>query len=206
MAPVLAVFEFPANPGYIADPSILNPALDILASRKGAMGVYHGIQVEDSTTGYMLTMWEDIQDHLSMTTEPIYAKIGECLGQVLGGEPQAPFHLHLEPAVSVAGIMNANFIVLAKKVTLQEGKTEADLLAEISVVAQVTGIQGMHGQALGKKVENPNEFSFITGWESVEDHIASRQHPELSKFLAALTNVIKDIEPIHIRMIAHKRL
>ena len=38
MAPVLACFTFEANEAYLNDQSILAPALDLLAARKGALG------------------------------------------------------------------------------------------------------------------------------------------------------------------------
>ena len=72
MAPTVGIFVYTTNEVYRANPSVINPALDLIADYEGSKGyveralnrdqqlllistfsIYHGVQVEDQKTGYL---------------------------------------------------------------------------------------------------------------------------------------------------------
>ena len=69
---------------------------------------------------------------------------------------------------------------------VQEGHEEDFVEAYEGVSNVLTEAEGNQGASLHRGVEDPNSFTLIVEWDSVESHTALTQEPEFEKFGEAI--------------------
>lgn len=70
---------------------------------------------------------------------------------------------------------------------IREGNEEAFAEAYNGVSDILEQAEGSHGAELHRGVENPDTFTLIVEWDSVEAHTNLTQKPEFEKFGEAVT-------------------
>lgn len=65
---------------------------------------------------------------------------------------------------------------------VQEGRGEDFAEAYDGVADILNGAEGSHGATLYRGVENPNSFTLIVEWDSVDAHTALTKEPEFKEF------------------------
>lgn len=68
----------------------------------------------------------------------------------------------------------------------REGQTEAFIEAYRGVANILTDAEGSRGADLHRGVEDPDTFTLIVEWDSVEAHTALTQKPEFGGFAEAV--------------------
>jgi heme-degrading monooxygenase HmoA len=70
------------------------------------------------------------------------------------------------------------------------------------VASVLDNAQGSHGATLHRGVEDPDSYTLIVEWDSVEDHIALTGKPEFEQFGAAISPYlagepeVRHVEPV----------
>jgi len=199
---VVEIANFPASDAYKADPSVFHPALELIAGRKGALKIWHGLQHEDSSTVYLVIAWEKLSDHEALIHDKEgYAKLGAALAPVRSGDLNL-FHLSFKP-ISIPEVhFNAPITEFVLQ-TLKEGKANADLEAIVwNKDINTDGAQFI----VGKVVEKENQYYLLKGWESVEAHQAARSadpEPNVAKFIEAVRQLVTPTIA-HVKLTAYK--
>ncbi|KAH8088929.1 hypothetical protein BXZ70DRAFT_1011440 [Cristinia sonorae] len=198
---VVEIATWPASDAYKADPSVIDPALKILAASKGSQNIYHGLQHEDKSTAYLIIVWDKLADHQALIDDKEeYPKLIAALTPSLGGQLTL-FHVGFKPlAVPTVHFLApiSEFVVQ----TVKEGKTNADLENFVWNPA-VTG-DGTQ-VVVGKIVEKENQYVLLKGWESYEAHQAARNGGDenVAKFVAFLHSVV-DTQVAHVQLTEYK--
>ena len=65
---------------------------------------------------------------------------------------------------------------------VQEGQGEGFVEAYNGVASVLNGAEGSHGATLHRGIENPNQFTLIVEWDSVDAHTALTKQPEFKEF------------------------
>ena len=65
---------------------------------------------------------------------------------------------------------------------VQEGQGEGFVEAFNGVAHVLNGAKGSHGATLHRGMENPNSFTLIVEWDSVDAHNALTKEPEFKEF------------------------
>ncbi|EMD34952.1 hypothetical protein CERSUDRAFT_85710 [Gelatoporia subvermispora B] len=203
MSLIIEVARIPSSEAYRKDPSIINPALEILAKAKGVQGVFTGIQVEDKTTLYLVVVWESLDAHkAAIENADASSKFREIITQAGSGAPliyRIPFKPNPIPQLH-APITEFAFF------TLLEGKQPEDIRAILApmVVGQVTIPDGTHGASFGQTVEREDVFCFLIGWDTVEIHEKGKaENEKLKEFISRLADVVHR-EPRHVPLTEFK--
>lgn len=83
------------------------------------------------------------------------------------------------------------------------GGSEKDFIEAYSGVYDVLELaEGSHGVTLHRGIENPETFTLIVEWDSVEAHTNLTQKPEFEKFGGAITPYlaeapdVRHVEPV----------
>ncbi len=85
---------------------------------------------------------------------------------------------------------------------IREGSEEAFVEAYNGVSDVLEQAEGSHGVTLHRGVENPDTFTLIVEWDSVESHTSLTQQPEFEKFGEAVTPYlagapdVRHVEPV----------
>lgn len=85
---------------------------------------------------------------------------------------------------------------------VQDGSDEDFIEAYSGVSDVLEQAEGSHGATLHRGVEDPNTFTLIVEWDSVQAHTDLTQQPEFEKFGEAITPYlagapdVRHVEPV----------
>ncbi|KAF6757414.1 hypothetical protein DFP72DRAFT_1111553 [Ephemerocybe angulata] len=172
MSPVVEFASFPASDAFLVDPSCIEPLCKALSKAKDFLSAFHGLQVEDKRTIYLVIEWESIDDHMKFASTPEFAKIQEDMKPCMTGPIE---------------MVHVNFIGDHTK-PLSCPTTE---LVMGSIFNALVGEKGFHPHATyGEVVEKPGTYYATIGWDKVEDHkkavSAGKGKEAVSKFTEAV--------------------
>ncbi|KAI0786256.1 hypothetical protein C8Q75DRAFT_772966 [Abortiporus biennis] len=171
MPGVVEIARFPSSEAYQKDPSIINPALELLTTIKGSHEIFHGLQVEDKKTLYLLVIWDRLEDHKNFINDPVaYPLLAKLLGPSVTApavllhvpftsDPLSPFRAPITEFVYAS--VNAE---LSATVDIKEVDARLQAVSDKRLGTK-------HGAALGRTIENDGLSVGTLGWDSVQEHI-----------------------------------
>jgi len=166
--PVVEVATFVASEAYKKDPSVILPALKLLQSTAGCIGIWHGLQIQDSSSLYLIVLWETLDHHLVyMNDKEEYPKLGAAIQPAIErliGLYHVRFPEDIQPALNAPTTEIVQWTIpestdlsaFHDKVKTLIDTVYADLPSEV--------FRG----GLGKIVEDQRKLSVILGWHSLE--------------------------------------
>lgn len=85
---------------------------------------------------------------------------------------------------------------------IQSGKGEEFEKAYDTVASILNDAEGSHGATLHRGVEEPESYTLIVEWDSVDDHVALTGKPEFEQFGSAIGEYlagqpeVRHVEPV----------
>ncbi|KAF5339015.1 hypothetical protein D9611_008811 [Ephemerocybe angulata] len=188
MSPVVEFASFPASDAFLVDPSCIEPLCKALSKAKGFLSAFHGLQVEDKRTIYLVIEWESIDDHMKFASTPAFAKIQEDMKPCMTG-PIEMVHVNFIGDHTKPLSCPTTELVMGRP---RPGKTPEDFISTIQgIFNALVGEKGFHPHATyGEVVEKPGTYYATIGWDKVEDHkkavSAGKGKEAVSKFTEAV--------------------
>ncbi|KAF8885684.1 hypothetical protein CPB84DRAFT_1733897 [Gymnopilus junonius] len=186
--PVIEIASWVPSKAYLADPTILKPALDFLKTVDGCKDVYTGVAEEQSTL-FLFVVWESFAHHKALINNPEYPQViglgPSIASKEEGGSGVTVYHVEFinpfEPSQSAPTTE-----ILA--ITLKEGKTKEDLTNVVNTMsAKINAENPKHAPVTwGQTLEDEQKFYLTIGWDSSDAH---RQIIGDASFLPILTDL-----------------
>jgi len=165
--PVIEITTIALSEAFLADPSILTPALNFLVNVDGCLGLYHGIPEEDEKTIFLFIVWETFEHHKALLDHPNYPSIIGCDPSVgTGGVTIKHVEFLQDPIPALIAPVTEIFTM-----TLKEGKTKEDLYEVLSKIGAKMAVDAPYPSALGEIREEPGKgYALVLGWNSSKEH------------------------------------
>ncbi|KAL1682271.1 hypothetical protein EV122DRAFT_287233 [Schizophyllum commune] len=191
------------------------PAAKKSFTEQGCLGVYHGLRLEDGTTGYLFTVWDSL-DKLRASTDVISSFItiiasAPPLSQqsftVTGEHPLSALHASVTELV-VLTPHKAEDDHTARKANGFKAQEDNGLTAHkvddgLTTHNEENGQQALAGMRTvaselakvgaesfwGPCVEEPQVCGMICGWESMEAHQATVGRPPFSTLIGSIAAI-----------------
>ncbi|TFY72579.1 hypothetical protein EVG20_g447 [Dentipellis fragilis] len=182
--PVTEFVTFSPTEAYLKDPAgTFAPMGEIMRKHHGFVGVYHGVNHDDKSTGYAFVQWESIEDHIASTKLPEVVAQQAIFKEVWTSPPKAT-HVKVSGQKLVEAL-SASATEIGTLV-LKAGHTEAQAAPYIDALCAVP--TPATGKIWGSTVENPSELVLLIGWPSYESHVQLRDNapPELKAVIGEL--------------------
>ncbi|TRM64147.1 hypothetical protein BD626DRAFT_456609 [Schizophyllum amplum] len=211
MPTVLQITSFAATDAYIkmyeAGGSIasVNPALLEWAEKgpkHGCLAVYHGLRIEDNTTGYFIAVWESLEQLRTAKSTPAYTDVAAAFRSVMvDGKPltHRGFSMPGEyPQPSLEAPVTELVVLLPR-----DEKEGPKALADMGGVAAELDKPGTGTYApceWGPSVDEPSICAMTCGWESMEVHKETVSKPPFSTLIGKVAE-IADIVYGHSKMV-----
>ncbi|KAJ3478023.1 hypothetical protein NLI96_g10053 [Meripilus lineatus] len=199
MPGVVEIARFASNEAYRSDPAVINPSLEILSRAKGVQAIFHGIQVEDEETVYIVIIWDRVEDHKALIDDQdAYTKLRTNLAKC-GSTEHHILHVPLLPdplAQLRAPLTEFSFM------TLKPGQSAQELGDFMNVVLEKSGtsLKVRYGTSWGKTVEKDDLFFLVMGWNSLQDHQKNIEENEENITLTAQLLKLVDFKLTHVEL------
>lgn len=92
----------------------------------------------------------------------VYPKMGAIIKECIVS-PNNMFHVLLEPAASLAAVLNSPVVSLIQILSLKDGVTSESFLGSVTGLAALLDLPGCYA-----KLVERDEYVIINGWDSVE--------------------------------------
>ncbi|KAL1702509.1 hypothetical protein EV121DRAFT_281843 [Schizophyllum commune] len=224
MSVIFQVASFSASDKYIqickesGDITALDeakvPAAKKSFTKQGCLGVYHGLRLEDGTTGYLFTVWDSL-DKLRASADVISSFIdilasAPPLSQqsftVTGEHPLSALHAPVtELVVLTPHKAKDGLTALEEGTTPQKdnGLTTHKVEDGLTTPNEENGKQALTGMRTvaselakvgaesfwGPCIEEPQVCGMICGWESMEAHQATVGKPPFSTLTGSIAAI-----------------
>ncbi|KAJ6585069.1 hypothetical protein B0H19DRAFT_409464 [Mycena capillaripes] len=165
--PTLQIATFPVSEAFVSKPEIFKAPMDVIKTAEGHISSFYGLQVEDTKTGYFVSVWESYEHHQKLIGEPSYASIIEALKPAVSGKLQRN-HINVAGDVDTALSSPAvEFVVFTVKPDASAEKLET-LLGELA--KGLDAAAGAHPPCVwGQGIEDKTKF-LLVGWDTVDAH------------------------------------
>ncbi|KAI4527238.1 hypothetical protein K525DRAFT_285423 [Schizophyllum commune Loenen D] len=191
------------------------PAAKKSFTEQGCLGVYHGLRLEDGTTGYLFTVWDSL-DKLRASTDVISSFItiiasAPPLSQqsftVTGEHPLSALHASVTELVVLTPHKAEDDLTARKdngfKAQEDNGLTAHKVDDGLTTHNEENGQQALAGMRTvaselakvgaesfwGPCVEEPQVCGMICGWESMEAHQATVGKPPFSTLIGSIAAI-----------------
>ncbi|KAL1741445.1 hypothetical protein HDZ31DRAFT_45432 [Schizophyllum fasciatum] len=190
MSAIVQVTSFRSSEEYIrlhkhdGDGASLDKAKAEMARKscteQGCLGVFHGLRIEDSTTGYLMTAWDSL-DKLRASRDA-----SAFVDSMTGGArtSQQTFVVAGEHPLPALHSPVTELVVL----TPHNDADGPRVLASMGVVASELHKVGAES-AWGPCVEEPQVCGMVCGWESMEVHQKTVGKPPFSSLIGSIAEV-----------------
>ncbi|KAJ7271468.1 hypothetical protein C8J57DRAFT_1319077 [Mycena rebaudengoi] len=160
---------FAASSSFTSDPNIFNTPLEILKSTPGYVSAFHGLQVDDGKTGYMITVWQSAEKYASFVQGSTYSKFLEAVKLAAASDPEI-HHVHTN-AVNLDTALSAPTTELVL-FTLKPGVTVEEMSPLFDeLVRGLDAAEGAHPPSLWAiSKASENKILVFVGWDTVETH------------------------------------
>ncbi|KAF8885696.1 hypothetical protein CPB84DRAFT_1964700 [Gymnopilus junonius] len=166
--PLVEIAWWTPSEAYLADNSIIKPALDFLKTVEGCKHIYSGLSETDTDkTLFLFIVWETYDHHAALMAHPDYPQnVG--LGPTAGSEVSVT---HVAFTKDVDASLSAPVTEILA-MTLQEGKTKEDFLKAGQAIAEQLDLANpKHAPVTwGRTLEDEKKFFTTVGWDSAEVH------------------------------------
>ncbi|KII84621.1 hypothetical protein PLICRDRAFT_179431 [Plicaturopsis crispa FD-325 SS-3] len=181
---VTEICTFSASDAYRTDQSIVKPFAQTLIGTPGFISLYHGLQVEDPTVGYIFIVWESFEAHKALIDSPAQGPILDTLKPLFAGQFTSVIHAKFttDPTAALSAPTTEYLFTTPK-----EGSSK-EALSEIFSKLALRDFPEVLGAADGPCIERDDTLVLVVGWESVEAHRALMKtaHPDKLKILGTL--------------------
>ncbi|KAF8158089.1 hypothetical protein B0H34DRAFT_707473 [Crassisporium funariophilum] len=198
--PVVEIAWGPASDAYLADRSLLKPALDDVAKADGCISAYSGVVEEDKKTVYLAIVWETYEHHKALMDHADYPKLGEKLQPALAGGLKMN-HIEVTNDASVALGAPSTEVLQA---TLKEGKTKEAFVKIMQRMGELiaAGKGSFQPVAAAEAREQTGKFLALVGWESTQAHIDLVTTDKFTEPLQEMHS-LADLQMVHVNFVKH---
>ncbi|PPQ64088.1 hypothetical protein CVT24_008901 [Panaeolus cyanescens] len=202
--PIVEFVSWAATPAYVADPTLLQPVIDIIKNSDGNLGIFTGLVEEDNSTLYMAIVWQSFEHHQKLMDDKItYGKLFEALAPVSlhAGSDIQMHHVEFGGANVVPAFTSGTTEYTI--VTLKEGKTNADLLPVINNLIEMfkEDDSATYPGVAGPVKEDPRTYVLALGWKNSQLHMAAAVNPAYQPTFAAFREVVDFKRMVHIKLV-----
>lgn len=166
--PVVEVATFVASEAYKKDPSVIFPALDLLKTIPGCIGIWYGLQVQDPSYLYLVVLWETLEHHTNYMKDTVeYPKLGAAL-QPSMTDFLGLYHVRFPEDIQTA--LNAPTTEIVHWTIPESTNVETFHKGVQQLIDLIQ--KDMPGEVfrggVGRVVEGERRLSVILGWHSLE--------------------------------------
>ncbi|PPQ95303.1 hypothetical protein CVT25_001034 [Psilocybe cyanescens] len=169
--PIVEITSWEATNAYIADPSIFKPVVEGITKSDGCIGIHSGLVEEDRKRFHSFIVWETLEHHKALTSQPSFAEWLKIIQSVKVGESKTS---HVDFVKDFTPALTAPTTEILW-MTLNEGKTKEDLYNILSTMA--TKIDAGNAKyapvTWGPTLEDSNTFYLTIGWDSTKVRLLS---------------------------------
>ncbi|KAL0070746.1 hypothetical protein AAF712_001967 [Marasmius tenuissimus] len=140
---------------------------------EGLLSVHYGVQIEDSAHIHWVLHWQSLDVYQAFAASPEYGEYRKYAGELFGESilvevtPQSDIQ-------TVFGAPVSEFAIATLKSPLLRDQWNKCLEVTLGGMKMTKGaIAGVRGISEG----NPDQYVFVIGWESIEDHKAALEAP-----------------------------
>ncbi|KAI0747599.1 hypothetical protein C8Q80DRAFT_1167585 [Daedaleopsis nitida] len=173
--PTVEIVCAPATDAVRTDPhnrELVKTTFSILQQQEGLQRIYYGLQLEDQKTCYHFVVWETLEHHQKLMSNPeTYPKLTGSVGPIFEGGASKIEMIHVKPTTEPFRAFEAPALELAV-FTLLEGQPMSALEEIVGdlVKAVSTGEPEVIHASWGHVVEKADQLALFIGWTSVEAH------------------------------------
>ncbi|KAI0320535.1 hypothetical protein OF83DRAFT_1081538 [Amylostereum chailletii] len=163
------VAYWPASDAVLEDPSLVDPALDILRT-KTPYPLFTGIQTE-APNFWVVIVWETVNAHKEFMASPEYPGLVEALAPTFKTKEVTLVHAHFTAdPLGAFGAQATEHAWITAKAGVGADVVVAVIERILSVVREERQAVSSGG-AWGRVVEKSEEILLVIGWTSVEAHV-----------------------------------
>jgi len=180
---------------YKADPSLINPGMELISSCNGVLQNYHGVTMKDGNVGFTIQVATSPEDFFAVVSDKEkFGKIMDAMAVTRVGElEQTYINAISDPTPSLAGpVTEINYL------TLKEGTPEnkAALVEVLTKFNQLT--EGKYNW--GWTGDNPNKVIVIAAWDSPEAHKERASQPDAQEGVKKMMELCDCDGPVHVKL------
>ncbi|KAK7685341.1 hypothetical protein QCA50_011705 [Cerrena zonata] len=211
MAPpyVVEFAQITVTDAYKNDPSIVNEALDFLKKVDGAKKIYHGLEVQDGTTWWLLIEWETLEHHQTLMNDKVqYPILGSYIQKFSTGVklwhasfPEAPYTAFEAPYTEIVtwSLKDGHKTKEEQAKVLEWAKTIVGNFNELPVES------GVSKGTVGPIIEESEAATAITlGWTSPEATGKAFNSLDVIKPIVGQVKEIAELKLIHVPLAVAK--
>jgi len=196
--PVLEIALFPGSDSYLADPTLLEPALDFLTRVEGWISTYTGVFLEDKKTVLLAIQWETYEHHKNLMERSDYPDLGALLKPSLGGKVSLQ---HVEFNRDVTNGLTSPTL----EIVWFNAKPELSQIELMKMVDQLGNAlaeaKGCHSPiGWGESQENPGRIVCAIGWDSYDAHIDALKEGTMAQVSPKLRAATIDLFMFHVQL------
>ncbi|KAJ6462432.1 hypothetical protein C8R45DRAFT_878603 [Mycena sanguinolenta] len=153
-----------------ADPNVFDKSLEILKSKPGFVSSFHGLQIDDGKTGYIITVWQSVEHYSFFVQGSAYSDFLAALKPAAADELEI-HHVHTG-GVDVNTALTAPTTELVLW-TLKSGVTIEEITPLFMELGRsLNTSKGAHPPSLwAPSKDSGNHILVFVGWDSVEAHM-----------------------------------
>ncbi|KAH7913616.1 hypothetical protein BJ138DRAFT_582259 [Hygrophoropsis aurantiaca] len=195
--PTTEIIFLPPTAAFIANPSIVYPAFDIVLKTEGLIApVYHGLQIEPNAAGqtdgaFFFLNWETLDHHAALMKAANYPTLISHLLPAFDGETKM-YHVKFSDLPVALEKPVTEILVLTLNAEENRAKV-VEILSKISEASEKMLV-------FGETVEDKNKIILIGGWVSVEAHWEMVKKPEVKAALDLLYSLANKELIVHTKL------
>ncbi|KAJ7288249.1 hypothetical protein C8J57DRAFT_1279563 [Mycena rebaudengoi] len=166
--PTVQIATFLASDEFVANPEIFRAPVDVIKTTDGHIGSYYGFQVEESKTGYFVTVWESYEHHQRLIADPSYGTLLQALKPASAGQF---IKNHIEAKVDPTAALSSPAVEFVT-FTLKDPGSAEKLVSLLEDLAKGLDIAvGEHPPCFwGQSKEDHQKYLLVVGWDTVAAH------------------------------------